>query len=367
MIQLNKLTIKTAVANYCGAMENGDHFKNGASLKSQMSRGNLVTGKIVFLVFFILFGICTVESVQAQTFDCRRDKLDNTAIRFSPDPSSLTIGQRCDISIFNRNGRQVLSRDFNISSANTNVQSDGLSFFIKNDAQLDPWLYLDGSKLLEINGNITIAHNTCNHAYEFPYSIKQAFLFDNALNCQGEKRELAVARYKNTLNKNLYVVIDINQNQVHLLESPLLIDGSGVKGADGLNGSNGENGRSGLVIGGIGSRDGQNGTDGGDGGDGGNGGNGGEITVHVPQNISNQVSVNVDGGRAGQGGQGGKGGQGGRAATNGRSGRDGRDGRNGQYGQNGVKGNFTIVEDNEILKYFENTRHAYFKVEDIEL
>jgi hypothetical protein len=192
-------------------------------------------------------------------------------------------------------------------------------------------------------------------------------VFDNTLNCQGEKRELAVARYKNTINKNLYVVIDINQNQVYLLEAPLTIDGSGVKGADGLNGSDGQGGRSGLVIGGIGSHDGQNGTDGGDAGDGENGGNGGEIIVHVPQNILNQVAVNIEGGRGGQGGQGGKGGQGGRAVSNGRAGRDGRDGRNGQYGQNGVRGNSTVLEDNDIRKYFENIRHPYFKIENIEL
>jgi len=34
--------VKAAVANYSGAMESGDHFKNGASPKSHTSRENIV-------------------------------------------------------------------------------------------------------------------------------------------------------------------------------------------------------------------------------------------------------------------------------------------------------------------------------------
>ena len=41
MLQLSNLTIKAAVANHGGAMETGDHYKNGASPKSQMSKGKL--------------------------------------------------------------------------------------------------------------------------------------------------------------------------------------------------------------------------------------------------------------------------------------------------------------------------------------
>ena len=41
MVQFSK-TIETAVANYCGAMESRDHFKNGANLKSQMNRDNMI-------------------------------------------------------------------------------------------------------------------------------------------------------------------------------------------------------------------------------------------------------------------------------------------------------------------------------------
>ncbi|MCL1821628.1 MAG: hypothetical protein FWG22_02270 [Prolixibacteraceae bacterium] len=40
------LTIETAVANQSGAMEARDHFKNGASLKSQMSRRNKYLKKL---------------------------------------------------------------------------------------------------------------------------------------------------------------------------------------------------------------------------------------------------------------------------------------------------------------------------------
>ena len=40
MLQFSDLTIETAVANQSEAMETRDHFKNGASSKSQMSRRN---------------------------------------------------------------------------------------------------------------------------------------------------------------------------------------------------------------------------------------------------------------------------------------------------------------------------------------
>ena len=39
MLQLSDLTIKTAVVNHDGVVETRDHFKNGASLKSLMSKG----------------------------------------------------------------------------------------------------------------------------------------------------------------------------------------------------------------------------------------------------------------------------------------------------------------------------------------
>jgi len=40
MVQFSDLTIETAVANQGGAMDAGDHFKNGASSKSLMSSIN---------------------------------------------------------------------------------------------------------------------------------------------------------------------------------------------------------------------------------------------------------------------------------------------------------------------------------------
>jgi hypothetical protein len=47
-----QLFIKTAViANSCNTMEIGDHSKNGASLKSQMSRKNTTYGKNIFNIF----------------------------------------------------------------------------------------------------------------------------------------------------------------------------------------------------------------------------------------------------------------------------------------------------------------------------
>jgi len=61
MLQLSNLTIKAAVANQGGAMEADTILKNGRSLKSQMSKGNLFS-KIV--LFFIV--ICLSTGLQAQ-------------------------------------------------------------------------------------------------------------------------------------------------------------------------------------------------------------------------------------------------------------------------------------------------------------
>ena len=356
-----------AIVNHGGAMEADTISKHGASPKSQMSRGNILTRRFLPFLFVPLIGMCTVNSVHSQTFDCKRDKLDGSALRFTPDPASLTIGQPCEVSVYNRSGKKVSGNAFELTSNNTDVRSNGLSFYVDYQATGNPWTYLDG-KLLEIDGNITIAHKSCNLTYDFPFKIRQAFVFENVISCQGEKREFAVAKYKNALNRNLYVVMDISQNQIHLVEAPLIIDGSGVKGADGEDGADGDKGKNGvgILLGGTGTKDGGNGTDGRDGGDGKNGGNGGNITVRASQNTKNQVTVNVDAGQGGNAGQGGRGGQGGKPGSGGREGRSGRDGRNGQYGQHGVKGQFQIIEDNDVKKYFENVRHPFFNIENVE-
>jgi len=330
-------------------------------MKCKTNSRKLLTLRIIIA----LIGMCSISSVHAQTrFNCRQDNLSSSTVRISPDPSSLTIGQRCEITVFNARGRAVSGNDFKISSENTFVTSGNLYFYVEDFDRGDPWTYLDG-KPMEMEGTITISHISCDHSYSFPFQIRQPYIFDKVINCQGETRNFAVAGYKNTLNKNLYVVIDINRNQLFLLEAPLTIDGSGIKGADGENGSDGARGRSGNNLTTFGTPDGAAGGDGGDGTDGGNGGNGGNITVHVPQDIANQVSINVDGGRGGQGGLGGKGGLGGRAARGGRDGRAGRDGRNGQHGQHGVRGNYEVIVDNDIRKYFENIRHPNFNIENL--
>ena len=63
MLQNSNLTIGTAVANQSGAIESRYHFKNGASLKSRMSRRNLLKNAILFFIV-----ICFAESLQAHTF-----------------------------------------------------------------------------------------------------------------------------------------------------------------------------------------------------------------------------------------------------------------------------------------------------------
>jgi hypothetical protein len=365
---MKRVVFKTseAAANQSWAMEADTISKNGSNPKSHTSRRNILMQRIPLLLFFILVGMCTNHSVYAQFFDCKKDKLDRDAIRFSIEPSSLTFDQQCGITVFSSKGKKVSEKDFSLTSNNTSVKINNLSFFVENNATGDPWSYLDG-KLIEIDGTITIAHKKCNFAYDFLFNVKQKYMFDNVLNCQGEVREFAIVNYSNTLNKNLFVVIDINSKQLYLIESPITIDGSGIKGADGINGKNGEKGKNGvgILLGGTGTPDGGNGGDGGDGTDAGNGGNGGQIIVHLPQDLVNQVSINVDAGRGGRGGESGKGGPGGKPGKGGREGRAGRDGRNGQHGQHGAKGSFEVIKDDDIRKYFENIRHPQFNIENI--
>ena len=347
-------------------MEPETILKNGASPKSLMSKRNFFTRRFLCPLVFTLLFLCTVDGLFAQRFDCKRDKLDETAIRFSPDPSSLTLGQPCEISIYNRAGKKVSGSDFSITSNNINVMSRDLTFHIDQKVKGDPWLHLNG-ELIEEDVKITVAHKTCIHTYDYSFHIKQNYLFDNVLNCQGEIKEFAVAKYNNGLNKNLFVVADVKQKSIYLLEGPLTIDGSGVNGKDGAPGTPGANGKSNAVLGAIlsSTMDGGDGGDGANGGDGGNGGNGGDITVYAPKNIMQQISVNVNAGRGGLGGPGGKGGQGAQGSGRGRNGRNGRDGQYGQNGFNGERGRFSIQENNEIKQYFENINHPYFKIDNI--
>ena len=54
MLQLSNFTIETAVANQSGAMEADTISKNGRSLKSQMSRGNIMQRTFLPLVIFCI-------------------------------------------------------------------------------------------------------------------------------------------------------------------------------------------------------------------------------------------------------------------------------------------------------------------------
>ena len=65
----DKSLIKASVANFSDVMETRDHFKNGASLKSQTSRINLMKKIItIALVIFVILSMesCSSNSSQAQ-------------------------------------------------------------------------------------------------------------------------------------------------------------------------------------------------------------------------------------------------------------------------------------------------------------
>ena len=383
-----KIIIKTKVTANKGSAMGAETIQNTReNLKIQKSRGNFLIVSISFFLFF-------TTTVFSQNFNCKKDMLDNSTVRVSPDPLRLTLGQNCEISIFNRNGNKVSNKGFSVTSNNRNVRSNGLSFYVDNNTKGDPWLYMDG-KLIEVSGNITIAHNDCYETYTFPFQIRQSYVFDKTISYKGEKREFAIAPYKNSMNKNLYVVLDISRNQLYLLEAPIYIDASGLNGAQGRAGISGSAGKKGP----DGSQDryrhdGSDGSDGGDGrdgGDGGNGGDGGEIIVYMQKGQSS-VIINVDGGAGGRGGAagpGGKGGTGGKGyavkidtgkkgvlggtiyreeklGKDGRDGRDGAAGLPGRDGQPGRKGYYEIRTDNNIKKYFEDIRHLHFDIEMID-
>jgi len=251
-------------------------------------------------------------------------------------------------------------------------------------------MYLDGS-LIEEDGDITIGINNCHQTYTFPFKIRQSYVFDRNIDCQGDRREFAIAPYKNLTNRNLYVVFDISRNQLHLLEAPISIDASGVRGTPGIAGRAGTAGNTGAK-GTERSPNGGNGTDGSkgsDGGNGGNGGDGGEIIIYMSKNTPNVVSVNVQGGAGGSGGAAGAGGKGGAGGTpyqvqtgtkkvlgrtvpvmedrgnKGNAGRDGTAGRPGSDGKPGQNGSFTFSVIDNLNKYFENIQHPHFKIENI--
>ena len=61
----DKSLIEAAVANLSGAMETRDHFRNGASLKSQTSRINLM--KKIFAIALVMIVILPMESCSSNS------------------------------------------------------------------------------------------------------------------------------------------------------------------------------------------------------------------------------------------------------------------------------------------------------------
>ena len=326
--------------------------------------------------------MCTVDSVNAQLFgfNCKNDELNEKTVRLPAEVSSLILGQRCEVTVFNAKGRSIPGNSFTLSSSNEHVKSKASTFWVEESAIGSPWMYIN-TGLIEIEGNITIAANRCNKEYSFPFKVKQAYTFSESnIICKGERKEFAIARYDNTLGLDLFVVMDITRNQVHLLKAPISIDASGVKGKDGTPGTPGRAGENGTER----NQDAKDGGDGGNGGDGGTGGTGGNITVYLPPNIPG-ISINVDGGEGGEAGPAGKGGKGGTGYTKkvtiigddgkqkiedqrlGNNGRDGKDGLPGNPGSRGADGTINQVKVDNIKKYFEFVRQANFNINNIML
>ena len=359
--------------------------KNARSSKATQVKEIFSKRTVLRFSFFALIGVWTVSNVNAQNkFNCGKDDLNASTVRITPDPLSLVVNERCEIFIYNRKKEEIKKKneDFTISSDNRNVRINGLSFYIDAKAQGNVFELIETGKLVEVEGNITVAHKSCNYRYVFPFRVVQTPVFENSISCKGEKKQFAIAKYKNTMGKDLFAVIDIKTNQLYLLEAPISIDASGVKGKDGTNGSAGKTGDKGTEK----SPNGGRGGDGGNGGDGGSGGNGSEITVYFSKNVHVPVSANVTGGEGGKGGKGGSGGTGGLGygysretgelkkngkpkkewVKVGQDGASGNRGRDGQDGQRGRDGSFNKIQEDDIKKYFENVKIPYFNIENIE-
>jgi len=76
---MKRVVLKTneTVAYQGGAMESGDHFKNGASSKSQRSRGNIANKSAYIINFFIFICLIIITS-------CDKDK-DNGIFTLTSD------------------------------------------------------------------------------------------------------------------------------------------------------------------------------------------------------------------------------------------------------------------------------------------
>jgi len=365
-------------------MEADTISKNARSSKATQVKEIFSKRTVLRFLFFALIGVWTVSNVNAQKFKCGKDDLNAGTIQITPDPLSLVVNERCEIFIYNSKKEEIKKKneDFTISSDNRNVRINGLSFHVDAKAQGNVFELIETGKLVEVEGNITIAHKSCNYRYVFPFRVVQTPVFETSISCKGEKKQFAIAKYKNTMGKDLFAVIDIKTNQLYLLEAPISIDASGVKGKDGTNGSAGKTGDKGTEK----SPNGGRGGDGGNGGDGGSGGNGGEITVYFSKNVHVPVSANVTGGEGGKGGKGGSGGTGGAGYSRptgekkkglfgimvdvtekvGQDGASGNRGRDGQDGQRGRDGSFNKIQEDDIKKYFENVKIPYFNIENIE-
>jgi len=349
---------------------------------------------LTVLVFFVIcaYSVSNVYAQRRPNFNCRNDQVHSGVVQFSTDPSNLIIGQQTEVRVFDNRNRRLSDRGFSLTSNNRNVRINGMTFHVDNTVRGEPWLHVDG-RLVEEDGEVTIRHSDCNQAYTFPFRVRQSFVFDQMIICRGERREFAIAPYRNMANRNLYVVLDITRNQLHLLEAPITIDASGIAGIPGVPGVAGAAGTAGRAgtAGNPNGGAGGPGHPGGHGGPGGDGGAGGEIIVHLVRNTPGHIIVNVNGGAAGIGGAGGAGGRGGAGGigysrrertgeyTNrgrpryrtvqvgraGASGSAGITGQPGRAGQPGSRGTYSIIVDHNIQRHFENVRHPHFRVENI--
>ena len=73
MVQFSN-SIETAVANQSESMESRDHFKNGASLKSHTSRGNIIHSITALIFLFLPFTLWGQLKVTSELSDIAKNQ-----------------------------------------------------------------------------------------------------------------------------------------------------------------------------------------------------------------------------------------------------------------------------------------------------
>ena len=96
MLHKSNFSIEAAVANQSGAMETRDHSKNGASLKSQMSKVKMFS---LLLIVSFLFGCTKTDEINLDTSNNNTTTVVEPIIFFDAEGGTTDVKIECDIEL----------------------------------------------------------------------------------------------------------------------------------------------------------------------------------------------------------------------------------------------------------------------------